>query len=133
MEEAFRILREKYEGKQQPSGDLTEDEKTIETAASTILAAALNLNLTVRLRLCGSGMDYLLLTAGLLGKTGLFLRNCQPFETDGFTTDLVSAEKLWKLSEELVEQKFSIRRRGARDIENMPRFISLYYSIYHTG
>jgi hypothetical protein len=42
LEEAYKILQVKYVGKQAPSGDLKEDEKTIETASSTILAAALN-------------------------------------------------------------------------------------------
>ena len=42
VEEAYRILQERYAGKQLPSGDLAEDDKTIETASSTILAAALN-------------------------------------------------------------------------------------------
>jgi hypothetical protein len=44
----------------------------------------------------------------VIGKTGLFLRNCQPFEVEGYTVDPVNAEKLWKLSEELVREKFGI-------------------------
>lgn len=42
------------------------------------------------------------------GKSGLFLKNCQPFDTEGYATDLESAEKLWKLSEKLVGQEFKI-------------------------
>jgi hypothetical protein len=41
LEEAYKILQLKYVGKQAPSHDLKEDEMTIETAPSTILAAAL--------------------------------------------------------------------------------------------
>jgi len=44
----------------------------------------------------------------LAGQSGLFLRNCQPFPVEGYTTDPISAEKLWKLSEKLVGQKFDI-------------------------
>jgi hypothetical protein len=38
----------------------------------------------------------------------LFLRNCKPFDTEPYATDPESAEKLWKLSEELVSEKFFI-------------------------
>lgn len=110
LDAAFKIFREKYEGRQNPAGDLKEDDKTIETASSTILAAALSSEF--------DGMNNTALRKwrelhvancwALLGKTGLFLRNCKPFETDGYATDPVSAEKLWRLSEELVGQKFSI-------------------------
>ena len=40
--ESAKILQKKYEGRQMPSGDLAQDEKTLETASSTLLAAALN-------------------------------------------------------------------------------------------
>lgn len=43
-----------------------------------------------------------------VGKSGLFLRNCQEFPTEGYTTDPEQAEKLWKLSEKLVGEEFSI-------------------------
>lgn len=42
------------------------------------------------------------------GESGLFLRNCQPFPTVEYATAPESAEKLWRLSEELVGQKFEI-------------------------
>lgn len=44
----------------------------------------------------------------MLGKSGLFLRNCKEFPTEGYTTDPVQAEKLWKLSERLVGEDFEI-------------------------
>lgn len=44
----------------------------------------------------------------IAGKTGLFLRNCKEFPTEGYTTDSEQAEKLWKLSERLVGEEFGI-------------------------
>ena len=38
----------------------------------------------------------------------MFLRNCKPFPTEGYTTDPERAEKLWKLSEKLVGEEFDI-------------------------
>jgi len=40
--EAGKIIEKKYEGKQPPSGETAEDEKTLEQAASTVVAAAVN-------------------------------------------------------------------------------------------
>jgi hypothetical protein len=41
--EAYRLMKEKYEGQPPPpTGDLAGDEKTIETSSSTPLAAALD-------------------------------------------------------------------------------------------
>lgn len=88
MTEAFKIITKKYEGKTPPSGDIQGDEKTLETAASTLVFAALD--------------------PGLDGRSGLFLRNCQPFPTEGYATDAERARKLWELSEKLVGEKFDI-------------------------
>ncbi|CZR51939.1 related to retinol dehydrogenase 12 [Phialocephala subalpina] len=86
--EALKILEKKYNGQPPPSGLMEEDEKTVEQAASTLVAAALDPRFD--------------------GKFELFLRNCQPFDTVAYTTDPESAEKLWKLSEKLVGQGFKI-------------------------
>lgn len=86
--EAFKIITKRWEGKTPPSGDLKGDEKTLETSASTLVFAALD--------------------PGLDGKYGLFLRNCEPFPVEGYATNAERAEKLWKLSEKLVEEKFDI-------------------------
>ncbi|TVY24980.1 Retinol dehydrogenase [Lachnellula hyalina] len=86
--EAFKIITKRWEGKTPPSGDLKGDEKTLETSASTLVFAALD--------------------PGLDGKSGLFLRNCEPFPVEGYATNAERAEKLWKLSEKLVEEKFDI-------------------------
>lgn len=43
-----------------------------------------------------------------VGRSGLFLRNCKPFATEGYTTDAGRAEELWRLSEKLVGEKFEI-------------------------
>lgn len=45
------------------------------------------------------------------GRSGFFLRNCQPFDTVDYTTDPESAERLWKLSEKLVGEEFRISIR----------------------
>lgn len=107
VEEAYRILQEKYAGKQSPSGDLAEDDNTIETASSTILAAALSPEFNGPFS-CVKRADCIWITAGFVDQSGLFLRNCKPFETERYATDPVNAEKLWKLSEELVGENFSI-------------------------
>ncbi|KAG4437995.1 hypothetical protein IFR05_006535 [Cadophora sp. M221] len=86
--EAMRIIVEKYAGSDIPTGDLAEDEKTLETAASTLVLAAANPDLD--------------------DKSGTFLRNCKPFPVESYATDLESAERLWKVSEELVGEKFDI-------------------------
>ena len=42
MTEAFKIMTKRWEGKAPPSGNLEEDEKTVETAASMLVVAALD-------------------------------------------------------------------------------------------
>ncbi|KAH6714353.1 short-chain dehydrogenase [Leptodontidium sp. MPI-SDFR-AT-0119] len=86
--EAYNVIQEIWAGKENPSGDATEDEKTLETAASTIVYAALSPDLD--------------------DKSGTFLRNCKPFTLAPYATDLKNAERLWKLSEELVGEEFDI-------------------------
>ncbi|TVY33315.1 Retinol dehydrogenase [Lachnellula subtilissima] len=86
--EAFKIIAKRWEGKTPPSGDIKGDEKTLETSASTLVFAALD--------------------PGLDCKSGLFLRNCEPFPVEGYATDAEKAERLWKLSEKLVGEKFDI-------------------------
>ncbi|TVY19062.1 Retinol dehydrogenase 11 [Lachnellula arida] len=88
MTEAFKIVIKRWAGKTPPSGDIQGDEKTLETAASTLVFAALD--------------------PGLDGRSGLFLRNCQPFPTEGYATDAERARELWRLSERLVGEKFDI-------------------------
>ncbi|KAI1809266.1 NAD(P)-binding protein [Poronia punctata] len=46
------------------------------------------------------------LDPALVGKTPAFMQNSRVHEADGHATDPEAAEKLWKLSEELVGQKF---------------------------
>jgi len=43
----------------------------------------------------------------LSGSSGVYLDNCQPAEVSDFAKDEKIAEKLWKLTEELVKQSFS--------------------------
>jgi len=85
---AAPIIAAKWGDEIPPVGDLKEDEKSLETASSTLVAAALNPDFD--------------------SKSGLFLRNCQPFEVAGYAKDPERAEKLWRLSEELVGEKFEI-------------------------
>lgn len=40
--------------------------------------------------------------------SGLYLDNCQFFDSAPWTKDPVAADKLWKLSEELVGQEFKL-------------------------
>lgn len=86
--EVLKILEKKYNGQQPPSGAIEEDEMTLEKAASTLVVVALDPKFD--------------------GRSGLFLRNCQPFDTVDYTTDPGSAEKLWRLSEKPVGQEFKI-------------------------
>lgn len=106
-----------------PVGDLKEDEKTVETASSTLVIAALNsefdgeLFLIVVLSMCVRGVRRVSRVRRAKGrrreltpwkgKSRLFLRNCEPFEVAGYARDLERAEELWKLSEKFGE-KFEI-------------------------
>ena len=67
---------------------MKEDEKTVETASSTLVTTALDPEFD--------------------NKSGLLLRNCRPLEVAGYAKDPVNAEKLWRLSEEPVGEKFEI-------------------------
>jgi hypothetical protein len=88
--EVYRMLGEKYGENFPPIGGPETDEKTVETSASTLVVAAVD-----------DRFD---------GKGGLFLKNCQVLDTTAtpWVTDPTGAERLWKLSEELVGEKFDI-------------------------
>jgi len=62
------------------------DEKTLEEASSTSLCAAFSLEWK--------------------GKSGLFLRNCQPYEVLDYCKDPKLAGRLWAISEDLVGERF---------------------------
>jgi len=65
--------------------------KTIDQGAATTVVAALDPQL------------------GTLKDTeGLYLSDCQPGQAEPHATDWESAEKLWTLSEELVQEKFPL-------------------------
>jgi hypothetical protein len=88
--EAGRLLQEKYGDSPPNIGGFETDVKTLETSASTLVVA-----------LADDRFD---------GKGGAFLKNCQVLDTKDtpWLMDAENAEKLWKLSEELVGEKFEV-------------------------
>ena len=118
--EAYKVIQERWAGKKNPSGDAAEDEKTLETAASTLVYAALSpdldgtyINLFVTERWGFFFLSFFRCAKFFwlkhaVDKSGTFLRNCEPFTLAPYATDPKNAEKLWKLSEELVGEKFDI-------------------------
>ena len=83
--EGVRLAAERGSGAQ---NDFDTDVKTLEQAASTPLDAALD--------------------PAWEGSSGIFLRNCQPFDVKAYAKDPTLAEKLWEMSEGLVGQKFNL-------------------------
>ena len=85
-----RLLEKRWGSNFPPIGGFKTDKKTLETSASTLIVA-----------LADERFD---------GKSGLFLKNCQVLDTSAtpYVTDPSAAEKLWKLSESLVGEKFDI-------------------------
>lgn len=87
--EAMRLLKEKFGDAGPPIGSPEEDVKTLEESASVVVVAVADERLD--------------------GKGGAFLKNCQIVETKlGYIKDEGNADRLWKLSEELVGEKFEI-------------------------
>ncbi|KAH6679675.1 putative short-chain dehydrogenase TIC 32, chloroplastic, partial [Halenospora varia] len=92
LESGMALAAKIYPNRPSPAGDPKEDEKTIETAASTLVYAALPQSLMVSqfLRFLG------------------FLINCKPFAVESYATNRARAEKLWKLSEKHFGGTFDI-------------------------
>ncbi|EHK98980.1 putative Short-chain dehydrogenase TIC 32, chloroplastic [Glarea lozoyensis 74030] len=88
---AFALIQARYPDGA-PSGDLKEDEKTVETASSTPLFAALSPSL--------DGKE--------APESTCFLRNCVEFPVLDYAKNPEDAAKLWVLSEKLVGEKFEI-------------------------
>jgi hypothetical protein len=42
------------------------------------------------------------------GSSGMYMKNCQPTKTYEYVEDPENAERLWKISEELIGEKFEI-------------------------
>ncbi|PGG99979.1 hypothetical protein AJ79_08341 [Helicocarpus griseus UAMH5409] len=83
--EAIGINTARFGGvKQDQSGDI----KTLESASSTILAAALDHDLEP--------------------ESGKFLRNCAVYDVMPYALDPDAAERLWTLSEKLIGEEFKV-------------------------
>lgn len=100
--------------------DLSGDDKTLESASSTILAAGLDPELEgafktlplfrsgANFQPCVSIANYECTISCRLAESGKFLRNCAVFDIMPYALDPIFAEELWELSEKLVGQKFEV-------------------------
>jgi hypothetical protein len=85
--------------------------KTADEGSSTTLVAALDPALNGRLAWVLQPMSFGGSTDTCLGITevkGLYLSDCQLAEPFPHASDPVAADRLWKLSEELVGERFSL-------------------------
>ena len=91
--------------------DAENDWKSLEAASSTSLYAAFEPSL--------KGILFIFYDIYIIGintdpfhcnsdSSGIFLRNCAPYEVRDYAKNSQDAEKLWKLSEGLVHQKFEL-------------------------
>ncbi|RAQ98673.1 retinol dehydrogenase 12 [Stemphylium lycopersici] len=78
----LRAMTEEQKSKLKISWD-----KTLDQGAATVLVAALD--------------------PGLKPENGVFLNDCQLYDAPPYATDAEKAEKLWKLSEDLIAEKLS--------------------------
>ena len=106
--EAMKIAKDRNDG---IPYDAEKDWKSLEAASSTSLYAAFEPSLKGRLFIfydiyvIGINTDLFYCNSD---SSGIFLRNCAPYEVRDYAKNSQDAEKLWKLSEGLVHQKFEL-------------------------
>ena len=84
-----------------------EEPKTLMEGSSTPLVAALDPSI-IRISLSHLASQSVFRADEKTEQSGGFLQDCKITTTRDFASSLENAEKLWKLSEELVGEEFSI-------------------------